>query len=168
MNIINKILVELSSSILISEKIRQKALNNRIGTVKTATIRGRCIFFGNQINIGKNSFINHNCKFYSHYNIPESCINIGNNVFLGMDVLITTHTHNISSREQRASNDTVFKPVTIGDGTWIGANVTIIPGITIGSGCVIAAGSVVIRDCEDNCLYAGNPAKKIKELPIEI
>lgn len=40
--------------------------------------------------------------------------------------------------------------------------------ITIGSGCVIAAGSVVIHDCEDNCLYAGNPAKKIKELPIEI
>ena len=29
---------------------------------------------------------------------------------------------------------------------------------------VIAAGSVVTRDCEENCLYAGNQVRKIKEL----
>lgn len=32
------------------------------------------------------------------------------------------------------------------------------------AGGVVAAGSVVTKDCEENCLYAGNPARKIKEL----
>lgn len=48
----------------------------------------------------------------------------------------------------------------MGTGVWIGANVTVLPEVTIGNGCVIAAGSVVTSDCEDNCLYAGNPARK--------
>lgn len=39
-----------------------------------------------------------------------------------------------------------------------------LPGVNIGKGCVIAAGSVVIENCEDNWLYAGIPAKKIKFL----
>ena len=57
-----------------------------------------------------------------------------------------------------------FKPVHIGDGSWIGANCTILPGITIGKGCVVAAGAVVVKDCEDNCMYGGNPAKLIRQL----
>lgn len=39
------------------------------------------------------------------------------------------------------------------------------PGITIAEGCIIAAGAVVIRDTEQNGLYAGNPAKGVKDLP---
>ena len=38
------------------------------------------------------------------------------------------------------------------------------PGVTIGSGCVIGAGSVVVRDCGENGLYVGNPAKRIRLL----
>ena len=56
------------------------------------------------------------------------------------------------------------KDIEIGDGTWICANVTILPGVKIGKGCVIAAGSVVNKDCEDNCMYGGVPAKLIKRL----
>lgn len=54
--------------------------------------------------------------------------------------------------------------IHIGDGTWVGMGVSILPGVIVGSGCVVAAGSVVTCDLEDDCLYAGVPAKKIKKL----
>ena len=55
-------------------------------------------------------------------------------------------------------------PVTIGDGVWIGACVTILPGVTIGPSCMVASGAVVSGDCEPNGLYAGNPARRVREL----
>lgn len=42
--------------------------------------------------------------------------------------------------------------------------VIICPGVEIGRGTIVAAGSVVINNCKENCLYGGNPAKLIKEL----
>lgn len=35
----------------------------------------------------------------------------------------------------------------------------VLPGVTIERGCVIGAGSVVVKNCKANGLYAGNPAK---------
>lgn len=58
----------------------------------------------------------------------------------------------------------ISKPITIGNGCWIGANSIVLPGVNIGNGTIVAAGFVVIQDCEENSLYAGVPAKKIKQL----
>lgn len=57
------------------------------------------------------------------------------------------------------------QPITVGDGCWIGARAVILPGVTIGDGCVIAAGAVVSKDCAPNGMYAGVPARRIRELP---
>jgi len=54
--------------------------------------------------------------------------------------------------------------VIIKNNVWLGAGVIILPGLTIHSGAMIGAGSIVTHDCESNCLYAGNPARKIKLL----
>ena len=54
--------------------------------------------------------------------------------------------------------------ISVGNGCWIGANVTILDGVNIGNGCVIAAGSVVTKNVPDNVLYAGVPAKFKKNL----
>jgi maltose O-acetyltransferase len=56
------------------------------------------------------------------------------------------------------------KPITIGDNVFIGWGSIILPGVTIGSNVVVAAGSIVTRDIPDNCVVAGNPAKKIKNI----
>ena len=58
----------------------------------------------------------------------------------------------------------VFAPVRIGDFVTVFARCVIAPGVTIGDGAAIGAGSVVLDDVEPHCLYAGSPARKIREL----
>lgn len=51
----------------------------------------------------------------------------------------------------------------IGHDVWIGLGSIVLSGVCIGEGSVIAAGSVVTRNVEEYSIYAGNPAKKIRE-----
>lgn len=113
------------------------------------------------VHIGKGSFLNHNTGLY--VGSGKAHITIGENVFIANDCVITTCSHEIGTSDKRAGTCT-YNPVIIEDGVWIGANSTILPGVTIGKGTIIAAGAVVTRDCLPNCLYAGVPAKKIREL----
>ena len=53
---------------------------------------------------------------------------------------------------------------TIGDNVSIGANASIIGNIIIGNNVIIGAGSVVVKDVPDNCVFAGVPAKIIRYL----
>lgn len=46
---------------------------------------------------------------------------------------------------------------------WIGAGVTMLPGVRIGKCSVIGAGAVVLNDVEPYSIYAGIPAKKIRD-----
>ncbi|WP_084637059.1 DapH/DapD/GlmU-related protein [Neomicrococcus aestuarii] len=89
---------------------------------------------------------------------------LGKNVFIGQRTMIITVTHELADSNQRAGAG-VIRPVRVGDGTWIGAGVIVLPGVTIGEGCVIGAGSVVTKDCASNGVYAGTPAKLVRELP---
>jgi len=45
----------------------------------------------------------------------------------------------------------------------VGANAVILPGVTVGEGAVVGANSLVTRDCEPWTIYAGSPAKPIKQ-----
>lgn len=54
-------------------------------------------------------------------------------------------------------------PVVIGDNVWIGDKATILPNVSIGKGAIIAANSVVTKDVPEYSVFAGNPAKIIKQ-----
>lgn len=56
----------------------------------------------------------------------------------------------------------IAKPVTIGDGVWIGGNVTVLMGVTIGKNAVIGAGAVVTHDVPENAVIVGNPARVVR------
>lgn len=56
--------------------------------------------------------------------------------------------------------------VIIKKGAFIGMNSTIMPGVTIGSNCIIGCGSVVTKNTDDNSIYAGVSAKKLKDIII--
>ena len=57
------------------------------------------------------------------------------------------------------------KPVVIEDNVWIGEYATVLKGVTVGRGSIVASHSVVTKDVEPYSIVAGNPAKKVKELP---
>ena len=91
---------------------------------------------------------------------------IGQSVAIGPNCVIYSHDHTYDSDAPAAwKGPLITKPVTIKDHAWIGSGVTILPGVTVGERAVIAAGSVVTKDVQPNSVYAGIPAKKIKDIP---
>lgn len=111
------------------------------------------------LTVGPDCFINSSVYFDS------GDVIFGSRVYVGFRAVFATLKHEIGGPEQRAAAG-MHLPITVGDGTWIGANAVIMPGITIGPGCVIGAGAVVTRDCEPNGLYVGVPARRVRDLPV--
>ena len=52
-------------------------------------------------------------------------------------------------------------PISIGAYAFVGLRALVMPGVCIGAGCVVGAGAVVVKDTEEWCIYASNPARKI-------
>lgn len=149
------------NSLLIHPRYRYKAYNLFGLNIKKGRIRSGCVFDGNKIKIGGNVFINRKC----HFDLNEK-ITIGDNTFIGAEAMFLTSSHEIGPPEKRAGLNKDL-PIVIGKGCWIGARSTILQGVEVGEGCIIAAGAVVNKNCEANGLYAGVPAKRIKDLPVE-
>lgn len=159
-NVLNRV----ARSTLIPDPLRRHALRGLLGVqVGRAKVCAGGFFGGGQpITIGDGTYINRGV--YINASAP---VTIGAGVSFGMDVLIVTGSHQIGDPAQRAGTATAA-PVTIGDGAWIGARATILPGVTVWPGAVIAAGAVVTRDCEPDTLYAGVPARAVRELDPEL
>jgi len=91
-------------------------------------------------------------------------VSIGDGCLLGMDSMVVTSHHPVDP-EGRISPHGEGVPVSIGERVWIGARAVVLPGSVVESDCVIAAGAVVRGHCTAHGLYAGVPARRIKELP---
>ena len=108
------------------------------------------------VRIGSSSFI-------GAMNVIIGPIAIGNHIMTAQNVVMSGLNHGFSDvtigfRYQPCTTGLI----TIGDGSWIGANCVITAGVTVGKYCVIAAGSVVTKDVPDYSIAAGNPARVIK------
>lgn len=84
---------------------------------------------------------------------------IGNNVAITAGVKILTHYLDPSQKGR------IFRigEVHIEDDVFIGVNVIICNSVTIGRGSIVGAGSVVTKDIPPYQVWAGNPAKYIKD-----
>lgn len=111
-----------------------------------------------KLSIGINCFINRGVQFDC-----SGSVSIGNNCSIGFNALITTSTHLEKDRVGEDGCTFIGEPVTIGNGVWVGANSTILPGTEIGDNCIIAAGAVVKGKLEPHGVYAGVPAKRIRD-----
>jgi maltose O-acetyltransferase len=123
-----------------------------------ARISSGCFFGGPDVKIGSWTYLNQGVHIDNNGRVE-----IGDFCTIGMNILLATSHHELGPSGRRAG-PIHGRPVTIGDGCWVGGNVSIMPGVTVGPGCVIAAGSVVTADCERDCLYAGAPAQMKRRL----
>jgi len=125
----------------------------------------KCTFFvdskaeltiGNNVGISQTAIICH------------KKIIIGNEVKIGGGVKIYDTDFHALDPEIRNSNadldHKVTAPVIIGNRVFIGAYSIILKGVVIGENSIIGAGSIVTKSVPPNQIWAGNPAKFIKEL----
>jgi maltose O-acetyltransferase len=120
----------------------------------SACLWAGAILRSKNLTLGPNSFINIGFFFDGHARLE-----IAANVRIGQFVRVITASHKIGPPEQRCTFEVTGGPVMIGEGSWIGCNVTLLPNTTVAAGCVIATGAVVTRSTVPNGLYAGVPAR---------
>lgn len=94
------------------------------------------------------------------YNVAP--ITMGHIVSISRRAFLCTASHDISNIVRPLKT----APIKIGNGVWVGAEAYIGPGVTIGDGAVIAARAVVVKDVPAWTVVGGNPARVIKERPV--
>ncbi|MBR1994935.1 MAG: acyltransferase [Alistipes sp.] len=99
----------------------------------------------------------------------STSITIADGVMIGALTIITDsdiHSLDPTYRTDYKTDALYAKkaPVVIEKNAFIGACCFIAKGVTIGENAVVGAGSVVTRSIPANEIWAGNPARKIKNL----
>jgi acetyltransferase-like isoleucine patch superfamily enzyme len=117
-------------------------------------------FIGPFTEIQKNVKIGKRTKVQSHSFICE-LVTIGNDCFIGHGVMFINDV--FSAGGPAGGDQTKWKQTSIADNVSIGSNATILP-IDICSNVVIGAGAVVTKSINRPGIYAGNPAKFIREI----
>lgn len=107
-----------------------------------------------------------NRKFQIHMN-PKS-VKVGYGFYIGHGGPFIVHPKVEIGNNCNVSQFTTIGSVTneaakIGDCVWIGPNVVISGKVNIGNAAVIGAGSIVLKDVEENTTVAGNIAVKISD-----
>ena len=86
-------------------------------------------------------------------------VTIGAHCCVSQRVFLCTGNHDYRFPDMPYRN----RPISLRDGSWVGAQVFVAPGVTIGTEAVIAAGSVVTRDQPPRMVCGGNPCSALKK-----
>lgn len=137
-----------NSLIYIDENFSPISLNMRVGNDSV-------------IYIGKNAYVNRTSHLYA---TERKNIIIGDELLLSFGVYFRTADPHIICDTQTKERINFSKSILIGDRVWIGQDSLILKGNVIGSGSIIGGHSVLSnKNVKSNTLYAGNPAKKVRE-----
>ena len=99
-------------------------------------------------------------------NTNSGHIYIGDHSFFGQGCMVLTGTHDpmLTNRARQQDHPKEGRDIKIGKGVWVSSGAIICGNVTIGDNVVIAAGAVVTKDCLDEGIYGGIPAKKLRAL----
>ena len=110
------------------------------------------------VNIGDRCVIGRGTAIVGHLSID-----IGDDVYTGMNVYITDQNHGYEDIDQPIGTQVPSDdPVSIGSGSWIGSGAVILPGARIGRHVVVGANSVVRGEIPDNSVVVGVPGRVVR------
>lgn len=141
------------------------------------------IYDAHRMEIGDNSRIDDFCvisggvKIGSHVHIAAHCLVAGGEQgitmedFSGLAYFVQVFSQSDDYSGRTMTNPTVpvefkkeFKaPVRLGRHVIIGAGSVIFPGVDLAEGCSVGAMSLVKRSTQPWGIYAGNPARRVKD-----
>ncbi len=151
---------------IFESQIRDVDFGQNVKIVKPVNIYectiGDNTFIGPFVEIQKEVVIGKNCKIQSHAFICE-LVTIGDHCFISHGAMFINDT--FSGGGPAGGDKALWKATKIGNHVSIGTNATILP-VTIVDHVVIGAGSVVTKDIFEPGIYAGNPAKKIRDISL--
>jgi acetyltransferase-like isoleucine patch superfamily enzyme len=154
----------MAEPILLQSKIVNVDFGEGVKVVEPVNIYGCKIgsqcFVGPFVEIQKDVTIGQRTKVQSHTFICE-LVTIGDDCFIGHGVMFINDL--FANGGPARGDKSLWKETKIGNNVSIGSNATILP-VTICDNVVIGAGAVVTKNITLPGVYAGNPAKKLKNL----
>jgi putative colanic acid biosynthesis acetyltransferase WcaF len=135
-----------------------------ISAVKAALLR----LFGARI--GKGVYIKPGLrvKFPWYLSVGDHCwlgedvwidnlaaVTIGSHVCVSQGAYLCTGNHDWKTQNMKLFR----KPITLKDGSWIGAKAVLCPGVVVGREAIVTVGSVVTRNVPGQQIWTGNPAR---------
>lgn len=119
----------------------------------------RCEGDNIKVIVGNNTTMTRDVHICAQEN--ESCIVIGEDCMFSNNIIIrTSDSHPIYDISGIRIN--LPQNVRIGNHVWIAPESTILKGVIISDNAIVGSKSLVTKDVESSCLYAGIPAHVIK------
>jgi putative colanic acid biosynthesis acetyltransferase WcaF len=114
------------------------------------------------------------CRIWAPWNLVcEEAVGVGDDAELYNPSLLTIGSHAVISQgayvcgATHLYNEPSFRlvsyPMRIGAYSWVCAKAIVSPGVNVGDGAILAMASVATRDLEPFGVYAGMPARKVKD-----
>ncbi|MFT7553007.1 MAG: acetyltransferase-like isoleucine patch superfamily enzyme [Rhodothermales bacterium] len=144
--------------------VRDVTFGKRVTIVEPSNLYecelGDDAFVGPFVEIQKGVIIGRGCRIQSHSFICE-LVEIGDDCFISHGVRFV---NDLFRRGGPAMGDTsLWLRTKVGDRVSIGTGAVVLP-VEIASDTVIGAGAVVTKDIKKGGVYAGNPARFIRDL----
>lgn len=148
--------------------ILKKAVDVRVCETGILTIGNQCKFddycmilltmpkpvvtIGDWVRVNRNTVI-----------ASKNSISIGSYTIIAPYCYIIDHEHGFEKNDIMLNQQAVLKDVHIGRDCWLGTGVKVLAGSRIGDGAIIGAGSVVSSEIPPNQIWAGVPARYIRD-----
>ncbi len=117
-------------------------------------------FIGPFVEIQKGVTIGRRCRIQSHSFVCE-LVTIGDDTTVAHGVVFINDLYRIGGPAR--GDQAQWKATRIGANVSIGSHATILP-VTICDGTVIGAGAVVVKDITEPGVYVGSPARLLRKL----
>jgi maltose O-acetyltransferase len=113
-----------------------------------------------KISIGDDVIINRGCEFYPSFQNSMATIKIECGTIVAPNVIF----YGAGQDPENPSELDVAGDIIIRRNVYIGGNTIIRYGVVLGESSVIGAGSVVVKNVSERCIFAGNPARFIRSI----